>query len=149
MTSRMTNEEIQAFLAEVNVAVLSVADPGRGPLAVPVWYLRNMEGELCVWMSPDTRKAGLIQKAGRFSLVVQDPRPPYKYVSVEGPVAGIEPAQLERDIRPMAHRYLGVKSGEQYIASIGGEAAGQGDILIRMRPERWLSVDYSKLGPLE
>ncbi|HSF80922.1 MAG TPA: pyridoxamine 5'-phosphate oxidase family protein [Anaerolineales bacterium] len=148
MTTRMTLEECRAFLSEPHVAIISVAESGRGPLSVPVWYLSDPNGELRVWMSPDTRKARLIQKAGRFSLVVQDPNPPYKYVSVEGPVVTVEPAQLERDIRPMAHRYLGVEPGERYIKSIGGASAGQGDILIRMRPERWLSVDYSKLGPL-
>jgi len=144
MSYRMTVEERQAFLSEPHVAVLSVAQPGRGPLSMPVWYLYQPDGELHVWTGATTHKARLIQKAGRFSMVVQDPRPPYKYVSLEGPVVGIEPAQLERDIRPMAHRYLGVEPGEQYIASIGGDSAGEGDILIRMRPERWYSVDYSK-----
>ena len=33
-----------------------------------------------------TRKAAAIRAAGRFSLCAQDERPPYKYVTVEGPV---------------------------------------------------------------
>ncbi len=143
MSFIMTIERCQDFLSEPHVAILSVADSGRGPLAVPVWYSYEPGGELHVWTGGSTRKARLIRSAGRFSLVAQDPRPPYKYVSVEGPVVGIEPAQLERDIRPLAHRYLGIEEGERYIASIGGSSAGQGDILVRMRPERWLSADYS------
>lgn len=143
MSFKMSFEACQAFLAEAHVAIISVAEPGRGTLAVPVWYSYAPAGEVHVWTGGNTRKARLIREAGRFSLVVQDPRPPYKYVSVEGPLVDIEPAQLERDIRPLAHRYLGIDEGERYIDSLGGDSAGQGDILVRMRPERWLSADYS------
>jgi nitroimidazol reductase NimA-like FMN-containing flavoprotein (pyridoxamine 5'-phosphate oxidase superfamily) len=34
----MTRTEREEFLADVHVGVLSVEDPGRGPLTVPVWY---------------------------------------------------------------------------------------------------------------
>ncbi len=34
----MTRAEAEAFLAEPRVAVLSVTEPGRGPLASPLWY---------------------------------------------------------------------------------------------------------------
>jgi nitroimidazol reductase NimA-like FMN-containing flavoprotein (pyridoxamine 5'-phosphate oxidase superfamily) len=38
MVLTMTNEEREAFLADVHVAVISVAEDGHGPLVVPVWY---------------------------------------------------------------------------------------------------------------
>lgn len=38
MTLAMSTEEREAILAGRHVGVLSVDDPGRGPLAVPVWY---------------------------------------------------------------------------------------------------------------
>ena len=34
----MTGEEREAFLADVHVGVLAIDEPGRGPLALPVWY---------------------------------------------------------------------------------------------------------------
>ena len=37
-TLTMTRSECQAFLAEVHVGILAVAEPGRGPIASPVWY---------------------------------------------------------------------------------------------------------------
>jgi hypothetical protein len=40
----------------------------------------------------------------------------------------------------MAHRYLGRELGDRYLES---EADGE-SILVRIRPERWLSVDYGK-----
>jgi hypothetical protein len=46
----------------------------------------------------------------------------------------------------MALRYFGEQRGEDYLASIGGSAGVVDDILVCLKPERWLTVDYSKLG---
>jgi len=42
----MTRAEREAFLAGVHVGVLAIADPARGPLAVPIWYDYAPGGEL-------------------------------------------------------------------------------------------------------
>jgi hypothetical protein len=63
-------------------------------------------------------------------------------VSVEGPIVAIEPADLERDRRPLAHRYFGVRAGD-YVERTRGETVE--NLLVRMRPERWLTVDYGKV----
>ena len=144
MSLAMTSEEREAFLAEVHVAVISIADGGRGPLTMPVWYAFVPAGEFHIWTGGNSRKARLLRKTGRFSLCVQQETPPYKYVSAEGPVVAIEPIQLERDLLPLVNRYLGAEDGNNYIEELGGDSAGTGDILIRMKPERWLSEDYSK-----
>jgi hypothetical protein len=62
-------------------------------------------------------------------------------VSVEGPIVAIEGADLERDRRPLAHRYFGAQLGDSYIENTRDLV---GNVLIRMRPERWLTVDYAK-----
>jgi len=51
---------------------------------------------------------------------------------------------VERHERPLAHRYLGAKIGDQYIEATGGTAARADNVLVKMRPERWLTTDYSK-----
>ena len=84
----------------------------------------------------------MIERAGRFSLCVQNEQPPYQYVSVEGPVSVIEPADVERDARPLAQRYFGVDGGNDYIAEIA--SSSEEYIVIRMRPERWLTADYTE-----
>lgn len=63
---------------------------------------------------------------------------------MEGPILAIEPADLERDIRPLAHRYLGPELGDRYIEVTSGDRERAGSVLVRMRPERWLTVDYAK-----
>ena len=138
----MTKQERETFLADLHVGVISIPEEGQGPLTVPIWYLYEPGGELRVVTGSTSRKAQLLQHAGRFSLCVQTETPPYKYVSVEGPVIAIEPADLERDRRPLAHRYYGAQRGNRYIEETREEYVG--NVLVRMLPERWLTVDYAK-----
>jgi PPOX class probable F420-dependent enzyme len=140
MSVTMTHEERDQFLAGVHVGVLSVASvDGGGPLAVPVWYSYQPGGTVTVITGATTRKAAAIRAAGRFSLCAQDERPPYKYVTVEGAVT-IEEASHEERLN-LARRYLGPEGGDAYVAAV----PTGGQIVFRMTPERWLTVDYSKV----
>jgi nitroimidazol reductase NimA-like FMN-containing flavoprotein (pyridoxamine 5'-phosphate oxidase superfamily) len=140
----MTRQEREAFLADVHVGIISISDEGRGPLTVPIWYAYDARGELRVVTDRASRKGQLLARAGRFSLCVQTETPPYKYVSVEGPIIATEAADLERDLRPLAHRYLGSDMGDRYIEQTRDAHQRVENVLIRMRPERWLTVDYAK-----
>ena len=143
MSLKMTKEERETFLADLHVGVISIAEKDRGPLTAPIWYGYEPGGELWILTERNSRKGRLLQEAGRFSLVAQTETPPYKYVSVEGPITSIEKPDLERDERPMAHRYLGPELGDGYLESTRGD--GEVDnILVKMRPQRWLTTDYSK-----
>jgi nitroimidazol reductase NimA-like FMN-containing flavoprotein (pyridoxamine 5'-phosphate oxidase superfamily) len=141
MSLAMTKQERERFLADLHVGIISIPEEGRGPLTVPIWYSYEPGGELRVVTGRTSRKARLLQRAGRFSLCAQTETLPYKYVSVEGPVVAIDPADLERDRRPLARRYLGAELGDQYIESTRDLVA---NVLVRMRPERWHTVDYAK-----
>jgi len=139
MQPHMNRQEREEFLAGLHVGVLSVASQdGGGPLTVPVWYAYTPGGTVNVSTGRGSRKAAAVIAAGRFSLCAQDERPPYKYVSVEGPVAIEEATQTER--LELARRYLGVQGGDDYIASV----PGSDEIMLRLTPENWLTVDYGK-----
>ena len=103
----MSREDREAFLADVHVGILAIARPGRGPLALPIWY-QYRDGAVEIGMSGDSIKATLLRAAGRATLTVQTETPPYKYVSVEGPV---EVLSEQRDDFEMASRYLGPELG--------------------------------------
>jgi nitroimidazol reductase NimA-like FMN-containing flavoprotein (pyridoxamine 5'-phosphate oxidase superfamily) len=140
----MTKQERERFLADLHVGIISIPEEGRGPLTVPIWYSYEPGGELRIVTARTSRKAQLLQRAGRFSVCAQTETPPYKYVSIEGPVVAIEPADLERDDRPLAHRYLGALRGDRYIEKTRRELGHSENVLVRMLPERWLTVDYTK-----
>ncbi len=137
----MSKDEREEYLARPHVGVIAISDPERGPLNVPIWYSYEPGGDVRVLMHPESRKAKLIEKAGRFSLCVQRERLPYKYVSVEGPVVSVSPCDVEEHARPMARRYLGDEAGDRYVEDGGDDS----NVVITMRPERWLSTDYGKI----
>ncbi len=142
MSLRMTRQEREAFLADVHVGVIGIQEDGRAPLNVPIWYSYEPGGEVVIITGRDSRKGKLLEKAGRFSLCAQTETPPYRYVTVEGPVVSVEPTDLEQVARPMARRYLGAELGDQYTEATSGDRGSSATY--RMRPEHWLIVDYSK-----
>ena len=144
MSLFMTKQERGAFLADVHVGVISIAEEGRGPLTVPIWYTYEPGGELRIMTGRQSRKGSLLARAGRFSLCAQSESPPYKYVSVEGPIVATEAADIERDLRPLARRYLGKEGGDRYVEETRNLPTHTDNVLIRMRPDRWLTTDYSK-----
>lgn len=134
----MSPQQREAFLSEVHVGVLSVERADGPPLSVPIWYDYDPGGDVSVIAGRDSIKTTLLSRAGRFSLCAQDESLPYKYVTVEGLVNSVETADPENDLLPMATRYLGVEGGRSYVDGSGGSDS----VIIRMRPNRWFSVDY-------
>ncbi len=142
MKLSMTVAERHAFLEDLHVGVISIEQPDQAPLAVPIWY--DFEPDRGVWVitSVESQKGVLLQKAGRYALCAQSETPPsYQYVSVEGPIVEQRAADLEQDLRPMAHRYFGEKLGDLYV----GEQSHEGQVVFVMRPEKWRTIDYGKL----
>ena len=143
MSLKMTKDEREQFLAGLHVGIISIDEPGRGPLTVPIWYDYSPDAGVWVITGAESRKGRLLQATERFSLCAQTESLPYQYVSVEGPIASIGPSDREQHLRPMARRYLGDEQGDAYVESSGD---GEGSILVTMKPERWLTVDYRKAG---
>jgi nitroimidazol reductase NimA-like FMN-containing flavoprotein (pyridoxamine 5'-phosphate oxidase superfamily) len=144
-TLTMTRTEREAFLAEVRPGIVSIAQPGRGPLTVPIWYSYEPGGGVRFVTGASSKKGALLRAAGRASLCVQTELAPYQYVSVEGPVTISEP-DFARDIRSMAIRYLGEQMGEMYLQMTAAEREASPAILVTLTPERWYAVDYRKMG---
>ena len=140
MTFIMTDTERETFLADLHVGILGISAPDRGPVLLPVWYLYKPGGDIAFITNKNAKKVERLEQEGRFTLCVQDESPPYKYVSVEGPIISIEDADHERELTPIARRYLGVERGDEYV----NKTAGDKELLVRMRPTRWSTADYGK-----
>ncbi len=134
----MDESEREAFLADVHVGVLAIARRDKGPLALPIWYLFR-DGEVVMGMDGESLKAKLLRAAGRATLTVQTEIPPYKYVSVEGPVVLVAE---QRDDLEMASRYLGEELGRWYAEH---NPSTERSIVAKLRPERWTTSDFGKL----
>ena len=137
--TKMTQDGKEAYLSEVRIGVLAINDAGSGPLTAPLWYDYRPGGEIFMIVAADSRKGKLLAVGQRVSLVAQSEALPYSYVSVEGPVTSVSPVTFD-ELLSMAYRYLGEKQGRQYAQAAGIEK----EIGVRVRPERWLAVDYAK-----
>jgi len=143
VTTSMSRTEREAFLADLHVGIIAIEDLDGPPVAVPVWYSYTPGGDVEVITGHASRKGRLIAAAGRFSLCVQTETPPYRYVSVSGPVVSTEPTDREAQLRPMARRYLGEVMGDRYVGD--GPSIDHASDRILMRPARWYTVDYGKV----
>ena len=130
----MTEEQRDAFLSEVRVAVLAIEREGKGPLCAPVWY-RYADGEFRVAMADDSAKALLLRRAGHASLCVQQETLPYQYVTAEGPVqvVAVDAATRNDFILDVATRYLGDELGRQYADNF----PGHDEAIVTLTPRRW------------
>lgn len=134
----MTESEREAFLADLHVGVLSIARDNKGPLALPIWY-QYLDGDVTISMSGSSTKAALLRRHGRATLTAQVEAPPYRYVTVEGPVT-VE--ANTGDNLDMATRYLGDEMGAWYAEN---NPVTADTVIARLRPERWLTCDYGKV----
>ncbi len=141
MSMNMTKAEREAFLQEPRVGVISIEQDGEAPLSAPVWYDYHPDVGLWFLTDPGSRKGRALARSGRFTLVVQTETAPYKYVSVSGSVVEERPAEFEADTRAMAARYLDEETLSAYLA------VNQNDVsnYYLMRPEKWLTLDYTKM----
>jgi uncharacterized protein len=124
-----TETERQEFLAAKHVGVLSVAADGRPPASVPMWYDYTPGGNIRINTGAGARKSKLIERAGAVTLVVQNEEPPYQYVVVEGTVVDTTtptPAEVR-------------EGGRAFVRSMDGQSS----VLFTVRPDRWLSADFS------
>ena len=144
MPAPMTRAEREKFLAGIHVGVLSADEPGRGPLAVPVWYRYEAGGEIVVVTRPEARKARLLAAGSRVAFCVQSEEMPPKYVTIQGRVVSASPADVARDVKPIVRKYLGADVGDAYVDATRPD--GTNEIVVRIRPERWYSRDFGKVG---
>lgn len=144
---QMPRQERDAFLADLHIAVMSVAsDDERPPLTVPVWYGYEPGGEITFFTGTGgrrARKTRLLQTAGVVSLCVQREEFPYKYVTVEGTVVQIDRAPSIDQVLAIVRRYLPEEQAQAFATS-ELERPDSEFVLFTVRPDRWLSVDLSQ-----
>jgi PPOX class probable F420-dependent enzyme len=127
----MTDDESRAFLdTGRRPAVFATISADGQPHAVPTWYA--VEGDELVFTTwHRTIKAANIRRDPRVTLVVQDPVPPYDYVSVEGEARLLDDlAECRRIATALGAKYMGADRAEAF----GARNAVAGELVVRVRP---------------
>src|SRR5689334_11691688 len=128
---RMTDAEAWRWLAEGNrPAVFASLRPDGRPHAT--WYA--IDGDELVFTTWHTTvKAANLRGDPRVTVVIQDPAPPYDYVSIEGEARLIDDLGQCRSISTLlGAKYMGADRAEEFGARNGVE----GELVVRIRPTR-------------
>ncbi len=84
----MTDDEIHVFLTALPARtgkLATVRADGR-PHVAPIWYAVDDDGALCFNTCERTVKGRNLLREGRAAICVDDERPPFSFVTVEGEV---------------------------------------------------------------
>lgn len=137
--ARMSDDEIEALLAQTQIGVLSTADAAGVPEGSPVWYAYD-GNVIRILVHRDSRKARCIRENPQVSFVVDTRSAPYRGVIVRGAahLSGPDPELRKK----LAIRYLGEETGNRYLAA--SSALDQDDTLVTIEPLGRHSWDYSK-----
>jgi PPOX class probable F420-dependent enzyme len=129
----MSEEEWKAFLAAEpphTGKLATVRKDGR-PHVAPVWYDLDDDGTIVFTTGAETLKGLSIRRDPRVCLCVDDERPPFSFVIVEGKV---DIRQDLDEVRVWATRiggrYMGADNAEAY----GRRNAVPGELLVRITP---------------
>ncbi|MFJ4521641.1 PPOX class F420-dependent oxidoreductase [Streptomyces sp. NPDC088810] len=137
MAEKMTDEEWRAFVSDgTRTGKLSTVRADGSPHVAPIWFLLDGE-ELVFNTGKDTVKGRNLARDGRVALCVDDDRPPFHFVVLNGR------ARLSEDLAELRHwatriaaRYMGEDRAEEY----GARNGVPGEFLVRVRIDNVVAV---------
>ncbi len=110
-----------------------LASDGR-PLVAPVWFVVD-GGELAFNTGKNTAKGRALARDPRVVMCVDEPRPPYSFVQVQGTASIGEDPQDVLDIATRTGgRYMGADQAEEY----GRRNGVPGELVVRIKPTKVL-----------
>ena len=135
----MNPEEIERFIRAVPAqpAVLATVRADGRPHLAPVWVDLDDDGSIVFTTGEGTVKGRNLRRSGRAALCIDDDRPPFSFVVLEGPVT------IDNDldqVRAWAARLGGRYMGEERAAAYGARNGVPGELVVRLRPERVTSA---------
>jgi PPOX class probable F420-dependent enzyme len=128
----LDSEQITAFLVEgTRTAKLAVVRKDGSPLVTPVWFLVDSDGTIVFTTGKRTVKGRALKREPRVSICVEDDRPPFAFVRVDG-VAELseDPADLRLCAIRIAERYMGTERAQEF----GERNSVPGEVVVRVRP---------------
>ncbi|GGS86511.1 PPOX class F420-dependent oxidoreductase [Streptomyces violaceus] len=136
MADKMTDAQWREFVSHgTRTAKLSTVRADGRPHVAPVWFLLDGD-ELVFNTGENTVKGRNLARDGRVALCVDDDRPPYSFVVVQGR------ARLVRDLDEVRHwatrigaRYMGEDRAEEF----GARNGVPGELLVRVAVDRVLA----------
>jgi PPOX class probable F420-dependent enzyme len=129
---QLTSEHRNFLMEEVRTAKLATVRKDGRPHVTPVWFV--LDGDTLVFTTWHTSiKAVNIRHDGRVCLCVDDEKPPFSYIQIEGTaVMSADSEALEYWSTCIAGRYMGEKLADAY----GKRNSVEGELLVRVTPTK-------------
>ncbi len=134
----MSDAQVSAFLAAdpPHTGKLATVRADGRPHVAPVWYALD-DGAIVFNTGASTVKGRNLRRDPRASLCVDDERPPFSYVLLEGTVEISEDlTEVRRWATEIGGRYMGADRAEEY----GARNGVAGELLVRLRPNTVVSA---------
>ncbi len=135
----MSDAEVRAFLtaSPPRTAKLATVRADGRPHLAPVWYDVDDDGSVLFNTGADTVKGRNLLRDPRASLCVDDDRPPFSFVVIEGTVEISDDLVEVRNLATrLGGRYMGAERAEEY----GARNGVPGELVVRLRPDRVTSA---------
>jgi len=135
----MTDDEVRAFLASTppHTGKLATVRADGRPHVAPVWYVMDDDGTVVFTTGEGTVKGRNLARTGYAAMSVDDERPPFSFVTLEGPVTLSDDLdQVRRWATAIGGRYMGADQAEAF----GNRNAVPGELLARLAPEHATSA---------
>ncbi|OIK06310.1 PPOX class F420-dependent oxidoreductase [Streptomyces monashensis] len=137
MAQTMTKDEWKSFISEgTRTAKLSTVRADGSPHIAPVWFL--LDGDEIVFNTGrDTVKGRNLARDGRVALCVDDERPPFSFVVLQGRAElDDDLPEIRRWATRIAARYVGEERAEEY----GARNGVPGELLVRLRVDKAVAL---------
>ncbi|MFF8586760.1 PPOX class F420-dependent oxidoreductase [Streptomyces althioticus] len=136
MGQKMTEEEWRGFVSHgTRTGKLATVRADGRPHLAPVWFVLD-GGDVVFNTGAETVKGRNLARDGRIALCVDDDRPPFAYVILEGR------ARLSEDVEELRHwaarigaRYMGEDRAEEF----GARNGVPGELLVRVSIDKVLA----------
>ncbi|WP_018546457.1 PPOX class F420-dependent oxidoreductase [Streptomyces sp. LaPpAH-108] len=129
MAQKMTDEEWRAFVSYgTRTGKLATVRADGSPHIAPIWFLLDGD-ELVFNTGKETVKGRNLARDNRVALCVDDDRPPYSFVVLNGEARPTEDLdQVRHWATRIAARYMGEERAEEF----GSRNGVPGELLVRV-----------------
>jgi PPOX class probable F420-dependent enzyme len=128
----LTGEHKHFLMDQIRTAKLATVRKDGRPHVTPVWF--ELDGDTLVFSTWHTSvKAVNIGRDGRVCLCVDDEKPPFSYIQIEGTaILSADSEALKYWSTRIAGRYMGEELAEAY----GQRNSVEGELLVRVTPTK-------------
>ena len=137
----MSDEELVALLESdpPHTGKLATVRADGRPHVAPIWFVLDRSatgpdapvGDIVFNTGADTLKGRALARDPRVALCVDDERPPFAFVTIEGTATvSDDPDEVARWAATIGGRYMGADRAEEF----GRRNGVRGELLVRVRP---------------